>query len=453
MREVALVLLAAVSPRAFAQEGAASTFASRRDPGVKWIQQNFVQAPDADGDPKSAWPKIDRMIEGARVVGLGEATHGQRESFALKRRLTMHFVRDLGFRVVAYEASSAKARACDDYIAGRTSDMQAALGGFGMSIWMNDENAALLDDLRAWNAAAKPADRVRFFGVDVQDGDAASTRLAELLAPVSSELSARARPLGAKLEAARDAAYSGSDWGAFTAAAGEVDALLRSVSLAFGEIAAKSSRAVADEAVARARELARFAEAATSAEGRDHAMAHTLLDELARSGDDAKVVLWAHDAHVAKGPLRYMGSTALGMGGVLAASLGPKYYAFGFLFGSGSFAALARGADQRWTFQSYEVPETFGTLESSFRSARLGDVIVDMRHAPQTDEQKAWLSQSHPMRWYGGYGIPDDVAAQSAHNDKMQRIEPIVDFDGLVYLGKTSATRMWQAAGSGGQSK
>lgn len=35
-----------------------------------------------------------------------------------------------------------------------------------------EENAALLGDLRAWNAKSAPADRVRFIGVDAQDGDA-----------------------------------------------------------------------------------------------------------------------------------------------------------------------------------------------------------------------------------------------------------------------------------------
>ncbi|MFN0244534.1 MAG: erythromycin esterase family protein [Planctomycetota bacterium] len=436
-------------PAAVAQSNVPSNAVASDDRAiVEWLRERALPVPAA-ASAVSAWTAIDAVLAGAHVVGLGEATHGQRESFELKRRLTLHLVRDQGFRIVAYEASSTRARACDDYIAGRTSDMQAALHGLGMLIWRNDENAALLDDLRAWNQGSKPEDRVRFVGVDVQDGEAAGARLTELLERARSPLAAEAKGLGTKIEAARDAAYSGGDWRTFTAAAGEVDALLRSVSLAFGEIAAKTSRADAEEVLTRARELARFAEAATSAEGRDHAMAQTLLDELARAGAGTKVVLWAHNAHVTNGPLRYMGTTALGLGGVLAASLGEKYYALGFLFGEGSFAALAQDADRKWTFKSYEVPPCPGSVEATFQRARQGDLIVDLRGAPKDGDVGAWLAQSHPMRWYGGYNIPDDVVAQSIQLDKLQQIEPRVDFDGLVYIAKTSATRVWEPAGTG----
>ncbi|GAA2942484.1 hypothetical protein GCM10011428_71460 [Streptomyces violaceus] len=58
---------------------------------------------DTGGDTRDLRP-LDRMIGDARVVGLGEATHGSHEFFALKHRVFRHLVEEQGFRTFALEA-------------------------------------------------------------------------------------------------------------------------------------------------------------------------------------------------------------------------------------------------------------------------------------------------------------------------------------------------------------
>jgi len=117
----------------------------------RWLRSSAAPLTSAD-----LFTALDPMLKEVRVLALGEATHGQHESFELNRAWTMHLVRNTGYRYVAYEASASKARACEEYIAGRNNDRAEALSGLGMLIWMVEENAALLDDLRAGTNTQAP---------------------------------------------------------------------------------------------------------------------------------------------------------------------------------------------------------------------------------------------------------------------------------------------------------
>ncbi len=56
------------------------------------------------------------MFDGARVVALGEATHGSREFFQLKHRLVRFLIEDHDFRTFAMEAHFTRALAVNDYV-------------------------------------------------------------------------------------------------------------------------------------------------------------------------------------------------------------------------------------------------------------------------------------------------------------------------------------------------
>src|SRR6266542_1552702 len=62
-------------------------------------------------------PVLGRFAE-ARVVGLGEATHGDRESFQFKHRLIQALVHREGFRVFLFESSPAEMERYDRYVTG-----------------------------------------------------------------------------------------------------------------------------------------------------------------------------------------------------------------------------------------------------------------------------------------------------------------------------------------------
>jgi len=106
------------------------------------------------------------IVSSARIVALGEATHGTREFFQLKHRLLEFLVRELGFTAFALEANWPEAQAVDDYVRHGRGDPAAALAGLRFWTWNTEEVLALIEWLRAYNAGGgRP---VSFTGFDAQ---------------------------------------------------------------------------------------------------------------------------------------------------------------------------------------------------------------------------------------------------------------------------------------------
>lgn len=401
------------------------TIDPRLAPVVEWMRSRAVSLEHPT--------RIASALANARVVGLGEATHGQHESFEAKRALTMELVRAHGFRVVAYEASAARARACDAYVQGASDDATAALQGLGMLVWRVEENAALLDDLRAWNRAVSPSDRVRIVGVDVQDPAAAAERLAELVRGRSIELADRALSIAPGIDAAVQRLWSGD--------IAEYERLSQLAQSVLDDVEAQRETfgASADEAALRARELRLAIGMYHSQGGRDRALAEMLVAQL-RDGERA--VWWAHDAHVACGALRYLGVDELAAGGHLRRALGDAYVSVGFAYGEGEFAALEQDPAGAWRFATYRTaPPPPGSLEEVLQLALGGSGFVDLRGAPNDGVVGAWLDAGHGQRWYGGYRIPADAYEQSGDAERLMPTFPRSDFDAFVFLERTSASR------------
>ncbi|MGE0143622.1 MAG: erythromycin esterase family protein [Planctomycetota bacterium] len=395
------------------------------DPSVsEWIEAAAVPLSGNLG-------ALDPLVADALIVGLGEATHGQRESFQAKHRLTMHLVIEHGFRVVAYEASLSTATACDDYIAGRSDDREAAIAGLSMLIWSIEENAALLDDLRAWNRAAAPADRVRFLGCDAQSIDAPKRRLRDLLGEAGAHHFAKFEDLSARAAEATSKLFSGDRT--------QFDSMREDV-LAWETAVLSEAPASDAERFLVVRECRHHLTMYGSPGGRDFAMAELLRLQLEQLSPQARCVLWAHNAHVQKGALRYQGSQELAQGGHLAAAFGDGYVAIGFAFGEGEFQANAQGPDGRWGFRRYRLSRAVeGSLDAQLLAAKSGDYILDLRHAPNGAQVQRWLATGHGHRWFGGYNIPEDYDARSQDLTHLLPTHPRADFDGLIFLARTTA--------------
>src|SRR5256712_1459590 len=93
-------------------------------------------------------PLLERLA-GARVVGLGEATHGDHESFQFRSRLIRALVRRRGLGAVLFEAGPAEMDPFDRYATGA---VDALPPGRELSFWWTEEVRDLLVWLRAWNA-------------------------------------------------------------------------------------------------------------------------------------------------------------------------------------------------------------------------------------------------------------------------------------------------------------
>src|SRR5258705_13233786 len=151
----AAAAITSVSFPALAQSRAADSPAGEEV--VAWLKANAM--PLASAEPGTGFADLAALREiigDARIVGLGEATHGTREFFQLKHRLIEYCVSELGFTMIGFEAEYGATLAVNEYVLGGKGTAADVAGGMGFWTWDTEEVNALIDWVRAWNLAHEP---------------------------------------------------------------------------------------------------------------------------------------------------------------------------------------------------------------------------------------------------------------------------------------------------------
>ena len=138
----------------------------------------------------------------------------------------------------------------------------------------------------------------------------------------------------------------------------------------------------------------------------------------------AKIVLWAHNGHVAR-----QGSFA-SMGSVLSKMYGPQMVVFGFTFNQGSFQAVSQGKG----LKDFTVPPApAASLDATFASAGIPLFALDLHRAQ--GPAAAWLAEGHDSRNIGALYPEDQPFAL------MYPLKASEAYDALFFVEKTSAAR------------
>jgi len=113
-------------------------------------------------------PLLERIGD-ARVVLLGEATHGTSEFYRMRARITRELIRKKGFGIVAVEADWPDAARIDHYVRDRDVPPAGwqAFARFPTWMWRNREVRQFVDWLHDHNAGLDQERRVRFAGLDL----------------------------------------------------------------------------------------------------------------------------------------------------------------------------------------------------------------------------------------------------------------------------------------------
>src|SRR3712207_1430666 len=115
--------------------------------------------PDAHGFAEA----FDRFAD-ARVVLLGEASHGTSEFYRARAAITRRLIERHGFSIVAVEADWPDAARIDSYVRHHEPEpnRERAFARFPTWMWRNAEVRDFTHWLRAHNEALAPAERAEF---------------------------------------------------------------------------------------------------------------------------------------------------------------------------------------------------------------------------------------------------------------------------------------------------
>ena len=299
----------APEPRAFEEPPVEASIASM-------IRQAAEPLPDLDD--ATFGTLFDRFAD-ARVVLLGEASHGTSEFYRARAAITRRLIEQHGFTVVAVEADWPDAASLDRYVRQRPAPKHAEppFRRFPTWMWRNTDVESFIEWLRGWNEE-RPADaRTSFHGLDLYNLSASIQGVLDYLDRVDPEAGKVARErYGCLTPWAREPQAYGRM--ALTSGYSRCE---RAVVRTLTDMLEKQLEYEADDgdsfldASANAR-LVKNAEAyyrsvyygaAESWNRRDTHMFETLCAVLEARGPGAKAVVWAHNSHIGDASRTEMG--------------------------------------------------------------------------------------------------------------------------------------------------
>lgn len=141
-------------------------------PEVEWIRSHAVrlQTPEA-GHGFADMKPLKKIVGKARIVSLGEATHGTREFFQLKHRMLEFLASEMGFTIFSIEANMPEAYRLNDFVLNGNGDPAKLIKGMYFWTWDTQEVLEMVRWMREFNKSGKG--RVQFTGFDMQTPDVA----------------------------------------------------------------------------------------------------------------------------------------------------------------------------------------------------------------------------------------------------------------------------------------
>lgn len=405
--------------------------ADSADPSVDWLRSRAQ--PIAYVEPRADLSDLQFLrsaLGGARVVGLGEATHGTREVFQFKHRLVQFLVTELGFTTLAMEASATEIEPLNDYVLHGTGDVNEALTAQGYIAWDTEEITAMMEWIRGHNSRVNDERKVQVVGLDILLHSRGRARvLGYLRAHVAPRVTETEEVFAILAEEEANIASPSFRPDRVAASLRSLESL-RDVLLARQKDERAESAGHLELAL---QDVNRMIQRALSARARDvagrldrsEAMGRNAL-ELIGKPTVSKVIIWAHNVHVAS---QYADGRA-NLGSVLRDALGDAYYALGFEFESGRVqvrTSTAQGAGGPVGELEVAPPPT-QSLPWYLAQAKAADLFVDLRGS-RPPAVAAWLAQpveAHFIWW--------------AHKPEQVRTvrEPAGRYDGLVFIRRSS---------------
>ncbi len=162
---------------------------------IEWVKHNAVPLATVEaGHGFNDLAAFGKIVGEARIVSLGEPTHGTREAFQLKHRLIEYLASEKGFTIFSIEANMPEAYRLNAYVAGGEGDPNELIAGMYFWTWNTEEVLDMVQWMRRYNAEHPGRPKVQFTGFDMQTSDVAAKIALEFIQKHAPDLAESARP-------------------------------------------------------------------------------------------------------------------------------------------------------------------------------------------------------------------------------------------------------------------
>jgi len=397
-----------------------------------------------DGDDLA--PLLER-IGSARLVLIGEATHGSSEFYRMRARITQQLIRRKGFGLVAIEGDWPDVARIHRYVRSVADGPheEPAFQRFPTWMWRNHETLGFVEWLRTHNLERGSSEQaVGFYGLDLYSLFTSIQSVLSYLERVDPEAAQTARRRYACLtpwESDPQAYGRAAITGRYRVCEREAVAMLRDMverRLAYGQRdgdrfldAVQNARLIAN---AEQYYRAMYYGSKESWNLRDQHMFSTLEALLTFHGRDAKVVVWAHNSHLGDANATEMGVRGeFNVGQLCRQQHGDDAYLIGFGTDHGTVAAAPEwGAPMQVMHVRAAHPESYERL---CHDSGVAAFFLHLR-APRRDEVRAELAPPRLERAIGVVYCPETELQSHYFHAALP-----YQFDEYVWFDETHAVR------------
>ena len=388
-------------------------------------------------------PMMERIGD-AKVVLIGEASHGTSEFYRMRARITRRLIEEKGFTIVAAEADWPDAARIDHYVRHRETPPSEweAFARFPIWMWRNEEVRTFTDWLHGYNAPRAPKTRAGFYGLDLYSLFNSAKSIIDYLQDVDPDLARIARQRYGCLSPweADPAAYGHAALtGAYRECEDEVVAVLVDLMKKRQDYAWNDGDRFLDAAqnaalVANAEKYYRIMYYGSRASWnlRDDHMFETLQNVLNFHGDGSRAVVWAHNSHIGDARATEMSHRGeRNLGELCARGFGTDSFRIGFGTDHGTVAAAS---DWNGPMEVKQVrPSHAQSYERQFHLTGLPGLILPLRegHKPVVVTE---LSKPRLERAIGVIYRPETELASHYFEADLPR-----QFDEYIWIDETRA--------------
>jgi protein-L-isoaspartate(D-aspartate) O-methyltransferase len=441
-----------IGEQAFADEGAPLVRPAPRARGGRAVVKLLRETAQPIDTIENA--DVDALIEriaDARVVLLGEASHGTSEFYRMRARITQQLIARCGFQFVAVEADWPDAARVDEYVLGaqRRSNVEfTPFARFPTWMWRNAEVQEFVEWLRAHNLE-RPEQRAGFHGLDLYSLFTSIAAVVAYLDRVDPDAASVARArYGTLTRWQRDPAAYGKAvlTGRYQSSEHAVITMLRDMLERRFEYARKDGERFFDATqnarlVANAERYYRamYYGSASSWNLRDEHMFDTLRSLFSFYGPGAKGIVWEHNSHVGDAAATDMSARGeLNVGHLCRAAFGQSAYIVGFGTDHGTVAAASNWDEPMQRMQVR--PARDDSYEGLFHQTDLPSFMLHLRD-PARRALREELERERLERAIGVIYRPDTELESHYFYANLPH-----QFDEYIWFDETSAVQPLTAA-------
>jgi erythromycin esterase len=392
---------------------------------LAWLKNNCIkiQTVQAENGFNDLQP-LKQMIGNAKIIGLGEFTHGTSEVFKMKHRLIEFLASEMGFTIFSIEQDMPEAYKLNDYVLYGKGDPKLLISSWGFYL-NNQEVLDMIEWMRKFNLSGKG--KIQFTGFDMQRIQGALENLTKFAEKNDRILKSKIDTISTVLEKLKSNGEKIVDY----------KSTLENIKNRCGNLVTylTSNKKMFDNAlidpdykwlVQNATILVQSIDAAIKYPDlsyRDRHMAEN-VEWILNNNPNEKIVLWAHSGHIMKNDHF--------LGGCLSEKYGKDYYNIGFSSNSGTFTAVNTNFITSPN-NTLNISKP-GSFEYNFHKVGIQIFYLDFNKVSNSEKNSLWLKKSMDFR-----GIGSNVTDMQFFPTPLTEL-----FNAIIYIDSTHSSNFFK---------